>query len=62
MLAVWNASMVRDVVSTGVSPFPYLEYYKALAVVRGAEGGVRYAEAFAVPLLARRRRLTLLGT
>ncbi len=40
----------------GVSSFPYVRYYEALATVRGAESGVRYAEAFMLPPLARRRR------
>lgn len=30
----------------GISRFPYLDYYKALFKVRGAEGGVGYAECF----------------
>ncbi len=41
----------------GVSRFPYLEYYQALAVIRGAESGFKYAQAYAIPALARRRRL-----
>ncbi len=30
----------------GISSFPYFEYYKALAKVRGAEGGVGFAVCF----------------
>ena len=30
------------------SSFPYLDYYKALAVIRGAESGFRYAESFMI--------------
>jgi len=41
----------------GISRFPYLDYYQALAVVRGAEAGFPQAEAFAIPPLARRQRL-----
>lgn len=44
----------------GFSRFPYLDYYKALARVRGAQAGFTYAEAFALPPLARRRRLSTL--
>jgi N-acetylglucosamine malate deacetylase 1 len=38
----------------GLSTFPYVRYYEALAVVRGAEIGTPYAKAFAVPPEARR--------
>jgi N-acetylglucosamine malate deacetylase 1 len=38
----------------GLSTFPYVRYYEALAVVRGAESGTEYAKAFAVPPEARR--------
>jgi N-acetylglucosamine malate deacetylase 1 len=38
----------------GLSAFPYVRYYEALAVVRGAECGTPYAKAFAVPPEARR--------
>ena len=30
------------------SSFPYLDYYQALAVIRGAESGFRYAESFMI--------------
>lgn len=46
----------------GVSRFPYVEYYKALARVRGAEIGCQFAVAFAVPPSFHRRRVqNLLG-
>jgi LmbE family N-acetylglucosaminyl deacetylase len=38
----------------GLSSFPYVSYYAALATVRGAECGCTYAKAFAVPDEARR--------
>jgi N-acetylglucosamine malate deacetylase 1 len=38
----------------GLSTFPYVRYYEALAVVRGAESGTDYAKAFSVPPEARR--------
>ena len=37
--------------------FPYIEYYKNLARVRGMEVGTALACAFAVPATARRRRV-----
>lgn len=40
-----------------VSGFPYIEYYKSLAVVRGAELGLKYAETFMVPEIATKRGL-----
>jgi N-acetylglucosamine malate deacetylase 1 len=38
----------------GLATFPYVRYYEALAIVRGAECGTRYAKAFSVPPEARR--------
>jgi len=40
--------------------FSYVEYYKALARVRGLEVGTEYATAFAVPPNSRRRRTSSL--
>lgn len=40
----------------GLSSFPYLRYYDALSIVRGAEAAYRLAKAFAVPREARRIR------
>jgi len=44
----------------GVSAFPYLDYYRALARTRGCEVGYEYAVTFAVPTEARRQRVTAL--
>jgi LmbE family N-acetylglucosaminyl deacetylase len=44
----------------GVSPFPYLEYYEALARVRGAESGKKYAVTFDVEPYAKKRVLDAL--
>ncbi|MCK4418728.1 LmbE family protein [Candidatus Aerophobetes bacterium Ae_b3a] len=45
-----------------VSGFLYIDYYKSLAVVRGVELGFKYAEAFMVPEMARKRRLQFFPT
>ena len=45
----------------GISPFPYLDYYQALARVRGAEAGRRYAVAFDVDEMSKRRVLDSIG-
>ncbi len=45
-----------------VSGFLYIEYYKSLAVVRGVELGFKYAEAFMIPEMARKRRLQFFPT
>ena len=39
------------------SGFPYIEYYKALTIVRGAPAGFKRAEAFMVPRGSLNRRL-----
>lgn len=44
----------------GISSFPYLEYYEALARVRGAEAGTRYAVAFDVDPFEKKRVVDLL--
>jgi LmbE family N-acetylglucosaminyl deacetylase len=45
----WRSWIVRYAfIGGGISSFPYLDYYAALARVRGAVAGVRYAVAFAV--------------
>jgi LmbE family N-acetylglucosaminyl deacetylase len=48
-LDVWEKCVTQyQFIRGGVSSFPYLEYYKALARVRGAEGGFTFAECFEV--------------
>jgi hypothetical protein len=44
----------------GISSFPYLEYYEALARVRGAEAGRGFAVALDVDPWARKRVLDAL--
>ncbi len=43
----WEKAVAKyEFIGGKISSFPYLNYYKALATVRGAEGGFRYAETF----------------
>jgi N-acetylglucosamine malate deacetylase 1 len=53
--AAWlEALRCYELFRGGLSTFPYVRYYEALAVVRGAESGTEYAKAFSVPPEARR--------
>jgi N-acetylglucosamine malate deacetylase 1 len=53
--ATWlEALRCYELFRGGLSTFPYVRYYEALAVVRGAESGTEYAKAFSVPPEARR--------
>jgi N-acetylglucosamine malate deacetylase 1 len=53
--ATWlQALQCYELFRGGLSSFPYLRYYEALAVVRGAESGTHYAKAFSVPPHSRR--------
>jgi N-acetylglucosamine malate deacetylase 1 len=53
--ATWlEALQCYELFRGGLSTFPYVRYYEALAVVRGAESGTEYAKAFSVPAEARR--------
>lgn len=43
----WEEAVAKyEFIGGKISSYPYLNYYKALATVRGAEGGFRYAETF----------------
>jgi N-acetylglucosamine malate deacetylase 1 len=60
-LAAWKAvAACYEFVRGGISPFPYLEYYEALARVRGAGAGKRFAVALEVDPFAKRRILDAL--
>lgn len=60
-IALWErAARTHALFRGGVSRFPYLDYYRSLARVRGCEIGVPYAVAFAVPPSAHRRRVAAL--
>ena len=57
LLEAWEAAVCEyELFRGGVSKFPYVEYYRALARVRGAVVGVTHATALAIPPLGRRRR------
>jgi LmbE family N-acetylglucosaminyl deacetylase len=57
----WRSWIGRyEFISGGISSFPYLDYYTALARVRGAVAGVRYAVAFDVDPFEKKRVLDLL--
>jgi LmbE family N-acetylglucosaminyl deacetylase len=55
-LARWRECVTQyEFIRGGISSFPYLEYYEALARIRGAEAGTRYAVAFDVDEFERKR-------
>jgi N-acetylglucosamine malate deacetylase 1 len=57
----WRSWIVRYAfISGGISSFPYLDYYTALARIRGAVAGVRYAVAFDVDPFEKKRVIDLL--
>jgi LmbE family N-acetylglucosaminyl deacetylase len=57
-LATWRAAATSyEFVRGGISSFPYLEYYEALARVRGAVAGKRFAVALEVDPFAKTRVL-----
>lgn len=48
-LNAWKTAVEKyELFRGGVAAYPYVEYYEALARVRGAEAGRKYAEAFDV--------------
>ena len=60
-LAQWKECVTQyEFIRGGVSSFPYLDYYEALARLRGAEARKRYAVAFEVDPLAKKRVLDAL--
>lgn len=59
-VALWEEAMRKYALFRAEwKTFPYIEYYKNLARVRGMEVGTTFACAFAVPDTARRRKVTL---
>jgi LmbE family N-acetylglucosaminyl deacetylase len=55
-LEVWRSWVTTyEFVKGGISAFPYLDYYTALARVRGAVAGVQYAVAFDVDPFEKKR-------
>lgn len=60
-LAAWKAAVTSyEFIRGGISTFPYLEYYEALARVRGAVAGKRFAVALEVDPFAKKRVLDTL--
>ena len=60
-LAAWKAAVTSyEFIRGGISSFPYLEYYEALARVRGAVAGKRSAVALEVDPFAKRQILDAL--
>jgi len=60
-LATWKAAVTSyEFIRGGISSFPYLEYYEALARVRGALAGKRFAVALEVDPFAKKRVLDAL--
>jgi LmbE family N-acetylglucosaminyl deacetylase len=57
-LAAWKAAATSyEFIRGGISSFPYLEYYEALARLRGAVAGRRFAVALDVDPIAKTRVL-----
>ncbi|MBI2842008.1 MAG: PIG-L family deacetylase [Armatimonadetes bacterium] len=62
-IALWEKMMRKYALFRGdVVRFPYIDYYKSLARVRGIEVYTGHATAFALPPSARRRRVKNLST
>ena len=60
-LTAWKKCVTQyQFIKGGISSFPYLEYYEALARVRGAEAGKKYAVAFSVDPFEKKRPVDLL--
>jgi LmbE family N-acetylglucosaminyl deacetylase len=57
-LAAWKTAVTcYEFIRGGISSFPYLEYYEALARVRGAVAGKRFAVSLEVDASAKKRVL-----
>lgn len=57
----WKEAVSQyEFVRGGISSYPYLEYYQALARVRGAEAGKRFAVAFDIEPYGKKRVLDAL--
>jgi len=51
-----NAVAKYEFIGGKISSFPYLEYYKSLATVRGAESGFKYAVSFDIDQFEKKLR------
>ncbi|MDI6827135.1 MAG: PIG-L family deacetylase [Armatimonadota bacterium] len=57
-LKLWEEMVSKYALFRGeVAKFPYVDYYKSLARVRGAEVGFEYATAFMLPKNAHRKKI-----
>ncbi len=53
---IWEKAVTRyEFIRGGISSYPYLEYYRALLKVRGAESGFRFAEAFDIDAIGKKQ-------
>lgn len=60
-MELWNQCVTQyQFIKGGISSFPYLDYYTALARVRGAEAGKKNAVAFDVDPFEKKRVVPLL--
>jgi len=60
-LVEWKRCVTQyEFIRGGISSFPYLEYYEALARVRGAEAGKRYAVALDIDAFGKKQAIELL--
>ena len=60
-MELWKEAVTQyQFIKGGISSFPYLDYYTALARVRGAEAGTTYAVAFDVDSFAKKQTLPAL--
>jgi N-acetylglucosamine malate deacetylase 1 len=60
-LELWKEAVTQyQFIKGGISSFPYLEYYEALARVRGAEAGRRFAIAFDIDPFEKKRTVDVL--
>ncbi len=60
-LRQWKECVTQyEFIKGGISAFPYLDYYEALARVRGAEAGTHYAVAFDIDRFEKKQTVRLL--
>ena len=57
---VWKEAIRELWLAEHSASFPYLRYYEALSIVRGARIGAEHATCFGVPVTARRQKLDLI--
>jgi LmbE family N-acetylglucosaminyl deacetylase len=60
-METWKEAVMQyQFIKGGISTFPYLDYYEALARVRGAEAGKQYAVAFDIDPIEKKRVVDVL--